>query len=104
MDFPCPPVDQSSQGTISLVQAAYHQVHMYIKHAGRAEFMYLVESGVLQGCPLAALLFVIAMQPFLIMFKIAVEDASLGVVRACADDIAVTLKSIATLAEVFRIF
>ena len=39
-----------------------------------------------------------------IPFKISIEDAGLGVVRACADDIAVTVKDIASLIKLFEIF
>ena len=77
---------------------------MYIKHMGSAKFMCIVRSGVLQGCPLASLLFVIAMEPFLILFKLSIEDAALGVIRACADDIAVTLKNMSSLVQLFDIF
>eukprot|EP00973_Karenia_brevis_P038639 5332368-Karenia_brevis.AAC.1 len=77
---------------------------MYIKHAGHSEFMCVVRSGVLQGCPLAALLFVLAMDPFLIIFKNAVDNQAIGIVRACADDIAVVLRSFFDFPVIFKIF
>ena len=77
---------------------------MYIKHAGMSRFLCIVKSGVLQGCPLAALLFVIAMEPFLVMFRTSIEDGALGVLRACADDLALVLKDLASLTIVHRIF
>ena len=39
------------------------------------------------------------MEPFLIMFKLAVEDTGLGVVRACADDVCIDIKHFSTLIE-----
>ena len=91
-------------GIYCLVQALYHDVSMYLQHAGSSDFLCVVQSGVLQGCPLAALLFVLAMEPFLIMFKIVIEEAGLGIVRACADDLAITLKSFESLSIVYSIF
>ena len=66
--------------------------------------MCLVQSGVLQGCPLAAMLFVLGIEPFLCKMYDVVIHQSLGIVMACADNIAVVLQSIATppaLAEIF---
>ena len=60
---------KAPHGIICLVRACYHEVYMYIKHAGVAKFMCLVQSGVLQGCPLAALLFVVAMGPLFNTFS-----------------------------------
>ena len=77
---------------------------MYIKHAGMTRFVCFVKSELLQGCPLAALLFVIAMEPFLVMSRTMIEDAALGVVRACADDLALVLKDFASLSIVHTIF
>ena len=80
------------------------RLYMYINHAGMAQFIRLVKSGVLQGCPLATLLFVIAMEQFLVMFNTAVESAGLGIVRACADDVALVLKDFSSFSIVYKIF
>ena len=66
--------------------------------------MCMVQSGVLQGCPPAALLFVVAMEPFLILFQLSIVDAGLGIVKVCADDIAIVLKNISALCEVSKTF
>ena len=66
--------------------------------------MCLVQNGVLQGCLLAALLFVIAMDPFVQLFNNAIDSMSVGVTCLCADDIAIALKSWAQLVDVYRIF
>eukprot|EP00973_Karenia_brevis_P009234 1253076-Karenia_brevis.AAC.1 len=58
----------------------------------------------MQGCPLAALLFVIAMEPFCILFTRQLESLDLGRVRLCADDIGVVLKSWRSLVVLFHIF
>ena len=66
--------------------------------------MCLVRNGVLQGGPLAALLFVIAMDPFVQLFHQAVDALSLGVTCLCADDIAIVLRSWSQLVDVYKIF
>eukprot|EP00972_Heterocapsa_arctica_P045683 6741317-Heterocapsa_arctica.AAC.1 len=48
-------------------------------------------SGVLQGCPLSGLLFAVSLDPYLRWMKHDIEDAGLGVIRACADDIGASL-------------
>ena len=91
-------------GIKNFVHCLYCGVQTFLKHASRAEFMCAVHSGVLQGCPLASLLFVLAIDPFLCMFYNVVESQSIGVVRACADDIAIVLKTLDDLINVFQIF
>ena len=66
--------------------------------------MCIVKSGVLQGCPLAALLFVMAMEPFVCLFERTISSRSIGVVSPCADDIAVVLKNIEDLLGVYIVF
>ena len=75
-----------------------------MKHGGALRHFCFVKNGVLQGCPLAALLFVVAMDRFVQMFHAAIDSLSLGVTCLCADDIAIVLKSTAQLVDLFRIF
>mgnify|MGYP002177190554 CR=1 FL=1 len=48
-------------------------------------------SGVLQGCPASAFLFNHALDPFLSSFHNALRSNNVGIVRACADDIGISL-------------
>jgi hypothetical protein len=69
--------------------------------------LFIVLSGVLQGCPLSGSLFVIVIDPLLHIFRIKLEDTALGKVRACADDVGVALKvfkALSILHDVFCVF
>ena len=48
-------------------------------------------SGVLTGCPGSDMLFNNALDPFLAMFHNALRSEKVGIIRACADDIGITL-------------
>lgn len=76
--------------------------------SGGIEFwLYLVTSGVLQGCPLSGSLFVIAIDPLLCKFERYILDKSLGTVTACADDIGAFLEGLKDLPiwdELFELF
>ena len=73
----------------------------FLKHAGHVHFMCHVHSGVIQGCPLGATLFVIAVEPFVHMFHTKVEQVGLGIVRLCADDVAIVLKTWHSLSIIY---
>ena len=67
-------------------------------------FLFMIFSGVLQGCPLSGSFFVFAIDPFLQAFDLAVVQPGKGVIGACADDIGASLASIQTLVDMFKIF
>ena len=65
-------------------------------------FWYL--SGVIQGCPGSAFLFDVSLDPFLAAFEKILECAGRGILRACADDIGVAVKSLSAFKHMFPIF
>ena len=77
-------------------------------HAGSSHFLFPVGSGVLQGCPLSAILFTLAIDPLLHMLSKTIIKSGAGRVSACADDIAIAvqraeqLKGIAKTFEIFE--
>ena len=64
----------------------------------------MVTSGVIQGCALSGFLFAMAMDPFFNAFNDRIVKPGFGLVRACADDVAMVLRSIAVLNLVFKTF
>ena len=91
-------------GLYNFFSALYHEVYCFLVHAGQKEFMCQVRSGVLQGCPLAALLFVMTMEPFVLLFQKQIMQRELGTVSLCADDIAIVIKNLYDLIVVYIIF
>ena len=79
------------EGLINFIHGIYHNVECFIKHCVQVEYMCKVGCGVLQGCPLASILFVMAIEPFSILLNAAVNLR--GIVELCADDIAIVLQS-----------
>ena len=69
-----------------------------------AEFLFYIWSGVLQGCPLSATLFLMCVNPFLLHFDLTLNRSELGVVRACADDIGAALADYKYLKLIFNVF
>ena len=64
-------------------------------------FLFMIVSGVLQGCPLSGTLFVLVIDPLLWSFK---RKLSSTVVRTCADDIGMALRRLDELCLIVKIF
>ena len=71
---------------------------------GITVFLFMILSGVLQGCPLSGSFFVLCLDPFLQAFDCVIVQPQLGVTGACADDIGASLSSINLLSTMFPIF
>ena len=81
-------------GIFSLIMAMYNKNKAFMLTPDGIMFMFYILCGVLQGCPLSGSLFVMVIDPLLFMLKIHIEDTGLGIVRACADDIGVSLRKL----------
>ena len=88
----------------NFVRNLYAFNHTFQMTASGMNFLYSIWSGVLQGCPLSATLFVMCINPFLIHFERSLVPHNLGIVRVCADDIGAALFDFRTLAKLQRVF
>ena len=66
--------------------------------------MLRIANGILQGCPLFGSLSVPTVDPLVFQLSIDIESCGLGVVRACPDDVGISLCRLAGLEEVALIF
>ena len=92
------------RGLCNIICALDSECFSYIHYKGHVEFVREIKCGVLQGCPLAALIFVLAMEPFCVVFNRQIVMQSLGQVHLCADDIGMVLKSWTYLIAAYAIF
>jgi hypothetical protein len=83
-------------------------IHFFVIGVGKANSqvmaLFVILSGVVQGCPLASLCFVVAFDPFLNLFDRLIVKKGLGIVRACADDVGCALTSVRALKPLATIF
>ena len=77
---------------INAIKQLYVRNRHYWRFGGECRFVFTVMSGVKQGCPLSALLFVIAVDPFLRALHTRIGPG--GLVRAYADDVGIVCCSI----------
>ena len=77
---------------INYVKALYDGNVTYHMNSHGKTVLFSIFAGVLQGCPMSATLFLFAINPFLIHFDSLLSPLSIGVVRACADDIGTSFK------------
>eukprot|EP00974_Lingulodinium_polyedra_P047311 4539119-Lingulodinium_polyedra.AAC.1 len=70
----------------------YYNVGAYVNFPEGYVFISTVLSGVLQGCPLSGLLFVISIDPFLRKMKADIDIQARDRARACAGDIGAVIR------------
>ena len=87
-------------GSVDAIKALYKMNRAYMSSPNGIILMFVILFGVLQGCPLSGSLFVIAIDPLLHMFKTMLENSNLAWVRACADDIGISLSQLRHLSIV----
>ena len=91
-------------GQRNAIHSFYRLCVSFLMSGNQLVFFTFLFSGVIQGCPLSGSLFAIAMDPILRLMQQKIEARALGHVRACADDIGIVLRSIASLSELAPIF
>ena len=91
-------------GFRNLVHGMYFFAAAFAASPVGMQFLYWYGSGVLQGCPLSGSIFAIIMNPFLVHFENKIEIKKKGVVRACADDIGMVLRSVSDLVSAHAVF
>ncbi len=89
---------------IKFFKANYHGAKAVFIYNGTTYDLINFLSGVLQGCPGSAMLFNNAIDPFLFKFQNSLRANNAGIVRACADDIGITLSMLRHLRMIHPIF
>jgi len=83
-------------------KALYQDNQVFIKIDGVSYYFLTVLAGVLQGCPASGSLFVIVLNPFLILLERA--NGVRELTRAFADDIALVVATLHKLRRIYAIF
>ena len=83
------------------LHALYANNRCFANFDGKQFFLFIIESGILQGCPLSGSLFVIAADPMLRMLASVFPDAT---IKAFADDIGGVFKKLVNLTKLEAIF
>lgn len=76
------------------VRSLFQSVVAHCDMFGFRSFLFVVTSGVVQGDPLAAILFVCCLEPFLRLLDLRFSSVGLGSVYVCADDLATCVKNL----------
>jgi len=90
-------------GLMAIIRNRYRKCSAFLLRDGCESWLFEVHSGVLQGCPRNAVLFLVAIDPLLWLSSTTVVKKQLCTVTACADDIAITLRHLELLASAFKI-
>ena len=89
---------------LRLFVGLYNKASAIYNNNGQILTLILFLSGVLQGCPGSAFLFNNSLDPFLHLMDRFLRGARAGIVRACADDIGLTLRRLSHLKKIHPIF
>ena len=79
-------------GMLNAFSTLYSGHEGFGKVGGILRWLFSVKCGILQGCPFSGTLFVIAIDPLLIMFEHYIHKPRLGAIYACADDIGAAIR------------
>ena len=92
----------ASMKLMHFLEALYYSNNQcFANFDGKQFFLFCIESGILQGCPLSGSLFVIATDPLLRMLATVFPDAT---IKAFADDLGGVFEKLANLTNLEQIF
>eukprot|EP00973_Karenia_brevis_P084365 11708828-Karenia_brevis.AAC.1 len=91
-------------GLQSFITCLFLEVLAFSPASGQNAFLFVVQSGVIQGDPLAGLLFALVLDPCLHLFHQVFELPGHGHIRACADDLGAVLKGLQGLGPLHEAF
>eukprot|EP00959_Pyramimonas_sp_CCMP1952_P262345 5485714-Pyramimonas_sp.AAC.1 len=86
------------------ISLLYINVMCFGALAGQVLELFLVTSGIIQGCPGSGSLFSLAVDPFLQKFRAVTDACNKGRTRACADDIGMTIRDLRHLRRIHTVF
>jgi hypothetical protein len=84
-------------GFVNVLRSLYKLNAAMVAGSGGISFFCWVMSGVLQGCPLSGLIFVLVMDPLLSAMEGLIDKVGLATTRACADDVGAAVVHIRAL-------
>ena len=89
---------------LRVVKNRYQSNEANLMQEGCSHFLFKVNGGVMQGCPLSAVLFLFAIDPLLWLLSQAVVAPGFGKVFAAADDIGIVLHNLCSVGLVGKAF
>ena len=92
------------RGLIAFIEATYAADCALFPRDGGFAVLYAVAAGLAQGCPLSGTLFVWLFDPFIRAAAVRLERADEGEIRASADDVGGSLKTLSGLSIMHSVF
>ena len=78
-------------GVVNFIEGIYYMNASFVAQQDGLHFFCWITAGVLQGCPLSGLIFVLIVDPLLRAIAETCDRPKLSMTRACADDIGTVL-------------